>query len=152
MVTKRRPPAVPVLFLLLLLYLLACNSAGPTAPDSWPRVATKHGTVTLQPGVNPVLAVRYIEAGFSRARTRTTDPAGRVDRHTVEGVTITLGTWSRYLGGTIEILEGAEFSLEHETQHLLADRNGIKGPCQQYQDHANDNPWGGCDLDGRWAR
>jgi hypothetical protein len=54
--------------------------------------------------------------------------------------------------GHIEILAGTEFSLEHEVQHLLAERNGIHGPCQAYQDHANDNPYGGCNLDGEWAR
>jgi hypothetical protein len=46
--------------------LAACDSAGPTAPDSWLRVATKHGTVALQPGVDPARAVRHIEAGFAR--------------------------------------------------------------------------------------
>jgi hypothetical protein len=137
------------------LACLACDSAGPTAPDSWLRVATKHGTVALQPGVDPVRAVRYIEAGFVRARGRTRHPVEKVDKHTVEGLTITTGTWSRYLGvGHIEILAGAEFSLEHEVQHLLAERNGMRigDPCQTYQDHANDNPYGGCDLDGRWSR
>jgi hypothetical protein len=137
------------------LACLACDTAGPTAPDSWLRVATKHGTVALQPGVDPVRAVRYIEAGFVRARGRTRHPVEKVDKHTVEGLTITTGTWSRYLGvGHIEILAGAEFSLEHEVQHLLAERNGMRigDPCQTYQDHANDNPYGGCDLDGRWSR
>jgi hypothetical protein len=137
------------------LACLACDSAGPTAPDSWLRVATKHGSVALQPGVDPVRAVRYIEAGFTRARTRTRFPAEKVDKHTVEGLTITTGTWSRYLDvGHIEILAGTEFSLEHEVQHLLAERNGMRigDPCQTYQDHANDNPYGGCDLDGRWSR
>jgi hypothetical protein len=138
---------------LAALACLACDTAGPTAPDSWLRVATKHGTVALQPGVDPVRAVRYIEAGFARARGRTRFPVEKVDKQTVEGLTITTGTWSRYLGvGHIEILAGTEFSLEHEVQHLLAERNGIHGPCQTYQDHANDNPYGGCNLDGEWAR
>jgi hypothetical protein len=137
---------------LAALACLACDTAGPTAPDSWLRVATKHGTVALQPGVDPVRAARYIEAGFARARGRTRFPEEKVDRYGVEGLTVAIGTWGRYHGlHLIEIQEGAEFSLDHELQHWLYEKGGGKGPCLEWQDHA-EHPLGGCNLDGEFAR
>ena len=158
-VTRRAGPGAGLAAALLtavlgMAALLAAggDSAGPTAPDSWLRVATKHGTVAVQPGVDPARAVRYIESGFTRARTRTRFPADKVDRYGVDGLTVALGTWGHYHGlHLIEIQAGAEFSLDHELQHWLYEKGGGKGPCLQYQDHA-EHALGGCNLDSEWAQ
>lgn len=150
----KRTVATIALAILTLATLAGCGSSrnrSSSGTATWPRVATAHGTVIVGPGIDHAQVARYVEEGFARARTRTRDPEGRVDIHTVEGVTIVLGTWSRYHGSVIEILQGTEFSIAHEIQHLLAQRNGLKGPCLRFQDHPDDNPGGGCNLDGEWS-
>lgn len=136
---------------------LACNgTGGPTAPDSYLRVATKHGTVAVDPAADPAAVVAAIEAGWARARTRTTNPA-KLDRHTVEGWIVLVnadlpsrGLAGRYLGTIVEIAPGMERALDHESQHLLAERLALGEQCVRWQDHADGPGGGGCDLDGLW--
>lgn len=137
------------------LFLAACDTAGPTAPDSW-AVATKHGTVYVDPAADPVAVAHHLEAGFARARTRTQHPE-RVDDVTAEGLIVVVNprltgrASGAYRVSIIEIAPGVERVMDHEVQHLIADRLGIRGPCLEWQDHG-EHQLGGCDLDGRWAR
>lgn len=139
---------------LVALLLLACDTAGPTAPDSW-AVGTKHGTIYVDPAANVFHVAMYLESGFARAKTRTLRPE-RVDDVTAEGMIFVVNPLiaGKYNGvyrvSIIEMAPGMERVVDHEVQHLIADRLGIRGACLEWQDHGEPGSPGSCNLDEEW--
>lgn len=104
-------------------------------------------------GLDPATAERWVEFGAERATHRTAHPEKLPVRYDGLGIvrddrlvgTNKAGYYEAgYSGlGIIHVRPGYESVIEHELQHYLAHRVGLKGVALTLQDHP-----GGYDLDG----
>jgi len=141
---------------LAALLLVACDGS-LTSPDMHAFKASC-GEVYVDQAADAAAVVLHLEAGFERARSRTSDPR-RLERAGCHGLSVAVNPWLVGAHGRtisvnrIEIAPGVERVMNHEAQHLIALWLGfpIGSPCQNWQDHG-EHPNGGCNLDGEWAR